>query len=207
MPTTAYRQLLLVARRCTLAHEAEDLLQEALLEAARQDRHDLRLAENRRWISGVIRNKAREAARGAVRRRRREGAWQALRDDSPPVDGSAPAFLQTLPPALKAVAVLALSGHTRREIAYLLKLEDTTLRQRISALKRRLRAAGISAPDSLPGLPLDLPYGRIRDALLPALHRHRGMLATDGHLFVLRRSQKQGGRQPGLQTTPKEFPP
>ena len=48
-------------------------------------------------------------------------------------------------------------------------------------------------PEPMSGLNLDLAYGRIRDALLPLLLRQGGTLAShdpDGHLFVLRRSQK-----------------
>ena len=101
-------------------------------------------------------------------------------------------ILTGLPPALKALAALVLTGHNRREIAYLLALEDTALRQRVSQLRKRFTAAGIEMPAGMPGLSLDLAYGRIRDALLPALLRHGGILAShdpDGHLFVVRRSQ------------------
>ncbi len=46
-------------------------------------------------------------------------------------------------------------------------------------------------PAGMPGLNLDLSYGRIRDALLPALIREGGVFAShdpDGHLFVVRRA-------------------
>jgi hypothetical protein len=91
-----------------------------------------------------------------------------------------------------------LTGHNRREIAYLLGLPDTALRQRISALKKHLMARGLAAPEELSGLHLDLAYGRIRDALLPALVRHGGAFAShdpDGHLFLVRRSQTGAARQ------------
>ena len=97
-----------------------------------------------------------------------------------------------LPKSLRVIAALVLTGHNRREIAYLLNLPDTALRQRISALKRHLVAKGLAAPEELSGLHLDLAYGRIRDVLLPALLRHGGSFAShdpDGHLFVVRRSQ------------------
>ena len=99
--------------------------------------------------------------------------------------------MTSLPPALKSVAALALSGHDRREIAYLLRLDDVTLRQRISTLGKRLRAAGLDLPEGTPGLGLNLAYGRIRDALLPALLREGGVFAShdpDGHLFIVRRA-------------------
>ena len=100
--------------------------------------------------------------------------------------------ITALPPSLKAVAALALSGHNRAEIAWLLRLEDAALRQRITQLRRRLIAAGLEKPVGLPGLNLTLAYGRIRQALLPLLRHRRDLFAShdpDGHLFVVRSSQ------------------
>jgi len=192
-----YRQLLGVARRYRLAGtEAEDILHEALLDAVQAGRHEAGRMENRHWLAGVIRNKARMAARGNRRRILRDTAWsdQAQPQSAIPSDMSElPAALSDLPQSLRALAALALSGHNRREIAYLLGIEDTALRQRVSQLKSRMVRAGIALPGDLPGLGLDLAYGRIRDALLPLLLRQRGTLAShdpDGHLFVVRRSQK-----------------
>jgi DNA-directed RNA polymerase specialized sigma24 family protein len=190
----AYSELLRLARRHSRrAEEAEDLLQDALLDAVAAGRADLRDAANRRWLSGVIRNRATFAARTAARRMRRETAWQVepaeAPVDHPPVD----VVLKELPPSLKAVAALALTGHSRREIAYLLNLTDTALRQRLSSLKRVLAVRGIPMPTETPGLSLDLAYGRIRDALLPKLVKEGGLFAShdpDGHLFIIRRSQK-----------------
>jgi RNA polymerase sigma factor (sigma-70 family) len=192
----AYNDLLRIARRHTRrADEADDLLQDALLEAVAAGRADLRDVANRRWLAGVIRNRATFAARTAARRSRRETRWA---DESPAPDSAAaptPAvedILRDLPASLKAVAALALTGHSRREIAYLLRLTDTALRQRLSALKRALAARGIAAPATTPGLTLNLAYGRIRDALLPKLVKEGGLFAShdpDGHLFIIRRSQ------------------
>ncbi len=159
--------------------------------------------ETARWLTGTVRNQARMAARTAVRRRRRETQWQASLTLSDQADNSdIGAFLAGLPPALKAVAALALSGHARHEIAYLLALSDTALRQRIVALKRKTVAAGLAMPADLPGLGLDLAYGSIRDALLPKLLRHGGAFAShdpDGHLFVVQRSQNGSPRQQAVQ--------
>lgn len=181
----AYSDLLRLARRHSRrADEAEDILQDALLDAVAAGRADLRDAANRRWLSGVIRNRATFAARTAARRTRRETRWQLE-----PAD----AVLKELPPSLKAVAALAFTGHSRREIAYLLSLTDTALRQRLSSLKRALALRGIPKPAATPGLRLDLAYGRIRDALLPKLVKEGGLFAShdpDGHLFIIRRSQK-----------------
>jgi RNA polymerase sigma-70 factor (ECF subfamily) len=99
---------------------------------------------------------------------------------------------------LRTLAALVLTGHNRREISYLLGLPDTALRQRVAALKRHLTAKNLAAPEELTGLNLNLAYGRIRDALLPALRRHGGFFAShdpDGHLFLVRRSQSGTPRQ------------
>ncbi len=63
-----------------------------------------------------------------------------------------------------------------------------------------LVARGLAAPSELSGLNLDLAYGRLRDVLLPALHRHGAIFAShdpDGHLFLVRRSQNPLPRQQG----------
>ncbi|WP_176730406.1 RNA polymerase sigma factor [Devosia insulae] len=193
MRQSTYDQLLALARHCSrLPADADDLLQDALIEAIRVGRADFTRPEHRRWLVGVMRNKAKMAARGASRRRTRDSAWQETRPALPETDETPiSALLTGLPPALKAVAALALSGHDRREIAYLLRLDEVTLRQRISTLGKRLRAAGLALPEGTPGLGLNLAYGRIRDALLPALLREGGIFAShdpDGHLFIVRRA-------------------
>ena len=139
------------------------------------------------------------AARGNSRRTQRDTRWIAER---PPAAATNPTdrgdVLADLPPALRAVAALALAGQTRREIAYLLRLSDAALRQRLSALRRILGARGAAMPEGLPGLGGTLDYGRLRDALVPMLHRQGGLIAAhdpDGHLFVIRGSQRDGRRQ------------
>jgi len=199
MRTQLHAQLLAIARREAGAHAAEDAVQDALLIAVEAGRHDLSRPDTARWLAGVVRNRARMAARAARRRRARESAWQANRSEAPPAESLPIAeILAGLPPALRALAALVLTGHNRREIAWLLGLPDTALRQRIAALKRHLVARGLAAPAELCGLNLDLAYGRIRDALLPALTRHGGVFAShdpDGHLFLVRRSQNDIPRQ------------
>jgi DNA-directed RNA polymerase specialized sigma24 family protein len=199
MRTTLFSQLLAIARREGGRNNAEDMVQEALLIAIEGGRHDLADPANAAFLRGVVRNRARMAFRAARRRLVREHAWQATRPPSPPPDDtSLVEILADLPPALKSLAALVLTGHNRREIAYLLDLPDSALRQRVSALKRHLTTRGLVAPQELSGLNLDLAYGRIRDALLPALQRHGGIFAShdpDGHLFIVRRSQKPEPRQ------------
>lgn len=200
MRTRLYAQLTAIARREAGPALAEDMVQEALLVALEAGRADLSDPETGRWLCGVVRNKARMAARAARRRTGRETAWAETR--TPPAPAApAPSVAEVidgLPRALRALAALALTGHNRREIAYLLDLPDTALRQRIAALKRHLVARGVAAPEELSGLNLDLAYGKLRDVLLPALHRHGAMFAShdpDGHLFLVRRSQTPRPRQ------------
>jgi RNA polymerase sigma-70 factor (ECF subfamily) len=207
-----YAQLRAIARREGRdAGLADDLVQEALMAAILAGRTDFDAPETARWLSGTVRNQARMLARGASRRRHREAQWQASQSAASPVEaGSASAaFLASLPAALKVVAALTLSGHNRREIAFLLGLSDPALRQRIAALRRRVVLAGFALPGELPGLNLNLAYGRIRDALLPQLLRDGGMFAIhdpDGHLFVVQRSQNPAPRQLQVQTTKEGSP-
>lgn len=206
MRPSHYAKLCAIARReCRDAGSVEDLVQESMLAALLAGRTDFELPDNARWLAGTVRNRARMAARSAIRRRGREGQWLAAAMPAVPVEpgSGAAGLLSSLPAALRSVAALTLSGHNRREIAYLLNLSDAALRQRVVALKRQVVSAGLALPTDLPGLNLDLAYGRIRDALLPQLLRDGGLLAShdpDGHLFVIRTSQKSGRRQLAMST-------
>lgn len=199
MRTRLQAQLIAIARRSAGLASAEDVVQDALLIAVEAGRHDLADPATARWLTGVVRNRSRMAARAAHRRLGRETAWSEAGNHAPERDSPALAVvLDGLSPALRTLAALVLTGHNRREIAYLLHLPETALRQRISALRRQLVARGIAAPGELIGLNLDLAYGRIRDALLPALHRHGGAFAShdpDGHVFLVRPSQNPTPRQ------------
>lgn len=157
-----YESLLNMARRQSRgAVDAENLLQDGLIEAIRTARADLSILANRRWLSVLIRNRARIAADAAARTRQQPHA--------PVADISVTALLISLPPDLKSVATLSLTGHSRREIAQALQLDDAILRQRVAALGKRLRAAGLPLSAALPGLGLERAYARLREALLPAL--------------------------------------
>jgi len=192
-----YGKLLGLARRYARdGEDAEDIVQEALIAAVAAGREDFSDSVNRRWIAGAIRRRAAFDARSAVRRRQREARWQSERgaSEGPPEGPGLEAMLAGLPKGLRVVAALALSGHSRVEIAYLLGLTDPALRQRIRALKRALGRAGVAMPHEMTGLDRDLAYGAIRQALAPALRRHGGAFAThdpDGHLFVVRKSSQK----------------
>lgn len=175
--------------------EAEDIVQEVMIAAVQAGREDISQPANRRWMAGAIRRRAAFDARSAARRLRREAQWHAERNADPTADTSdtAAAIVYDLPPGLRVMAALALSGHTRREIAYLLALPDTALRQRIAALKKTLSKRGLALPEDLPGLNLDLAYGQIRQGLMAHLRREKGRFAThdpDGHFFVVKSSRR-----------------
>jgi DNA-directed RNA polymerase specialized sigma24 family protein len=196
-------QLTAAARRSgASATDAEDVVQEALIAAIAAGRADFNDAATARWLSGVVRNQARMAARGDIRRRRRESLYQQSLAEPVADEVATPApSLDGLPPALRVVAALALSGHSRRDICWLLRISDTALRQRIHQLSRHLRRRGTPMPSGLPGLKLGLAYGRIRQALPPLL-TEGDMFGThdpDGHLFVIRRSQNHEARQQAVQ--------
>lgn len=188
-----YAELVALARRhARRSAEAEDIVQEVLIAAVEAGRGDFSQPANRRWMAGAIRRRAAFDARSAARRREREARWQAERqpDGDRQDTESLAGILGQLPKSLRVVAALAVSGHSRIEIAYLLGLNDTALRQRIRALKVALGKKGVVMPAEMIGLNLDLAYGAIRQALAPALRRHGGAFAThdpDGHILVVRR--------------------
>ncbi|MEO0556731.1 MAG: transcriptional regulator [Bacteroidota bacterium] len=202
MTSDQYAEWLAVARRHTrVANEAEDLLHEALIAAAKAGRLDLTEAANRRWLNGVLRRQAAFLARTAVRRRQREevsvasdelvtapealvGTWGSL-------------GLETLPRSIRSVLALALHGLRRDEICAVLGISSTAFRQRLVALRKRLgplpedlqREALALAYARRQARADDLALGLIRRALFassrvaPGLGTHD----PDGHLFVLGR--------------------
>ncbi len=196
------RQAQRVARR---ADDAEDLLQTILLSAVEAGRADLSCPDNRRWLAGALRKRAAFEARSAMRRRVRDDQWAAQPHHADEVDTLPAAFLASLPPSLRTTALLVLTGHTRREIAWLQGLADTALRQRIAGIRRRWRAGGQGPLNDMPGLTGGLVFGRIRQALLKPVRHQRAMLAShdpDGHLFVVSlSSQNAVARQQGRRKT------
>lgn len=179
-----YRELLALARRCARGRiEPGDLLNEALAAALAAGRPAAQLGEA--WLAGVMRNLSLMHARTAARRRLREGRFaSSAPDEAVPPAPPALEALEGLSPALRVVALLALSGHDRTEIRHLLRITDVALRQRIAGVRRHLARAGAHLPEGLPGLGGALPYGRIRRGLLPLARAGAAFLAThdpDGH--------------------------
>ncbi len=200
----AFSDLHALARRASRRPEdADDLLQSALLAALEAGRTEMSAPETRRWLAGVIRNGGAFEGRTSARRRRRETAWSetggnvlapAQGRSGEAVAWASDTMLATLSPALRLTALLALSGHRRQEIGWLLNLSDAALRQRISQLRRALTRS--EPPDAGPSG--ELAFGRIRRALLAPARRGAVFLAShdpDGHLFVVARSQIPRPRQ------------
>ncbi|MCW5697887.1 MAG: transcriptional regulator [Bauldia sp.] len=188
MSTAWYRDLRrLAARHARRAGEADDLVQDALVAALASGRSDLDDPRVRAWLAGTIRNRAAFDARSAVRRRQREAAWLAGREMTTAIPAPT-AALPPLPRGLRAVLALVLTGHDRREIAYLLRLKEPALRQRFVALRKALRAAGAEMPAEFDQLRAGLDHGTIRLALGRLLSARPGRLAShdpDGHLFII----------------------
>lgn len=132
------------ARRALTPDEADDLVQDVLLAALEQGRalDDPRFPA---WASGVLRRRALFLARTAGRRRRREAAYAAEPAPPPPRQRKLPrGFVESLPPSLQTIALLVNVGLGRAEIASLLRIPDTALRQRISGLRRAWKHAGVT---------------------------------------------------------------
>ena len=203
MDTKTYRELL---RRACLqsrrAGEADDLLHDALLIAIESDRGDMTRGENRRWLGGVLRNRALFAARCAARRQQRDGAFMLAQDGAaelaPETDFEH--FTVTLPDALRTTALLVLTGHSKTEIVWLLRLSDAAYRKRISEIRRRWRGSGFSMPLSSTGPRGHLAFGLLRRALVSRVRDVDVALAShdpDGHLFAIS-SQNGHARQRGV---------
>ncbi len=189
------------ARRHALSDaEAEDLLQDALL-VTFESGHWCAGGTHAAFTAGVVRMVARQHARTEGRRRHREqvyaetqtissGASAQAPDATPWTGGLLLEEVGNLPPSLRTLAQLVLGGHNRQEAAWLLDLTDTALRQRITALKRRLGPMGLVPPDEPPALRRPLAYGRIRRDLLPVVTHlpvpHVGLHDPDGHLLLVR---------------------
>jgi RNA polymerase sigma-70 factor (ECF subfamily) len=197
---TAYGELLRLARRQARGRvEAEDLLHDALA-AALAARRPVS-AESRAWLAGTMRNMAAMAARTAVRRRRREEATAQSASPSSDQPGIDAGFTDDLPPGLRIVALLALSGHNRAEIRYLLRISDDALRQRISGIRRVLARRQDTRSAEFTALKGSLAFGSIRRSLLPLMRAGIADFAShdpDGHPIAFRfstsRPHKTGAR-------------
>ncbi|HEY6079047.1 MAG TPA: hypothetical protein VIW29_09605 [Polyangiaceae bacterium] len=184
-----YREVLVAARRFAQSEaDARDLVQDVLLIALGRGVDDWSSPERRAWLRGVVRKHAAFVVRGQRRRRRRELLAGGDGNQSAGAWIWQPGFLASLPRSLRSVATLASAELCAAEIRWLLRLTDTALRQRLSALRRALRAH-----DELPILPapaLPWSFGAQRAQLLAHLRRRGGRaVAThdpDGHVIFLK---------------------
>lgn len=203
MDRQTYLRLLRAARRRTRrAGEEDDLLQTALLAAVEAQRVDMTLGENGRWLSGVLRNHALREARSAIRRRQRDtgyAAAAAVQDTETPAEWRG--FVATLPPALRTTALLVVTGHTKAEIAWLLRLSETAFRKRISEIGQRWRRSGQRALPGDVALRGELAFGLLRQALIRRVWSDGAALGThdpDGHLIVVSSQIDRARRQRGV---------
>ena len=202
-------------RLCRRADEADDLVQETLLAGLLAGRHDLP------WLSGVLRQQAAMAARTAVRRRRRESAAATQGGDS--TETASPhddvrgvplrlPWLAALPASARRLAVLALHGLSADEIRWILRIEPTAFRQRLTRIRKALAAQSPAVrAESIalahvrdPVRSVDLAFGLARRSLKAAMQAGEGLGThdPDGHLILIdagaHTSPSRGNVQKGI---------
>lgn len=178
-----------LARRFTHTDaDARDLAQDALAAALDRGFADWASPARRPWLWGVLRKRAAFVARTGGRRAKREHAALAVAEGSPVAWAWRPSFLAALPPSLRVVATLASVDLCAAEMRWLLRLTPESLRTRLCALRRAVRAEA-----EAPTLPSGQPppsLGPTRAVLLAGLKvTSLPMIAThdpDGHAIFFR---------------------
>lgn len=178
--------------------DADDLVQDVLLAALEQGRawDD---AGSLAWARGVLRRRAAFIARTEGRRRRREASYatEAVVATSPETTRKLPHdFIDTLPPALRTVALLANIGLGRAEITRLLGITDAAMRQRITKLRRAWRSFG-GAPEvsELPrGFPASAPRRSLAAGLAKLPYGRFAFQDPDGHPVYVAAGHKSAAR-------------
>ncbi|MFS1524529.1 RNA polymerase sigma factor [Microbulbifer sp. 2304DJ12-6] len=140
MAVDQYRQWLRTAARLSQRdHEAEDLLQEGLLAAVKAQRKPIQDAGDAAWFYGVLRNLAAMNTRQAKRRQVREASYASGEGES---NADLVTFdedtIPTLPTGQRLILLLTLNGLSKGEICRVLSISDAALRQRLSALRKKL---------------------------------------------------------------------
>jgi RNA polymerase sigma-70 factor (ECF subfamily) len=210
-----YEELARACRRRTARRaglEPEDLLHDVIVALLQRGVDEPSSA----YLRGAVRRRAAFVSRSEGRRRSRERAYETQRHGATEHEAWswAPEILRELPPSLRQVAVLLSADLQRSEIAAVLGISDTALRQRLSALRVRLRAR----PGARVGARVavrDLPTGLLRRALVRLRQRTPGFLLgthdPDGHLIAFSvagcsrtASERQQGGRSGDRTPPEE---
>jgi DNA-directed RNA polymerase specialized sigma24 family protein len=185
----AYCEILRTARRVARSEDdARDLVQDALVIALARGFEDWSASGRRGWLRGVVRKRAAFVMRGQTRRRRREELSEGASGSGASRWVWRADFLASLPRSLRVVAALASADLSAAEIQWLLGLSSTALRQRLTALRRAVRAE--VEPPTLATSEPQLTFGGPRAQLLAGLRRQDGrVVAThdpDGHAILLR---------------------
>ncbi len=178
-------------------------MQDSLLVAFKQDRLDFTMEQNRKWFTGVLKNRAAMMARSESRRKNREKISALTAKSSPSSDPEVSSHagvdvkpLTELPPAARKVLALILSGLNRDEICSALSLSPSALRQRLTVIRKALK----KLPEDLQREALalayqrraqgadDLAFGLIRRALHRLLKQESGIGINDpdGHLLIIK---------------------
>jgi len=127
--------------------DAEDVAQEALLQAFRRFRHLRDRSRFRAWLVRIAFRLALDQTRSSRRRERRETLWAVAVPRSTAEDMAAASefgrrlekAMETLPEKLRLVLLLsAIDGHSLEEVAELLHLPVGTVKSRLHIARRRL---------------------------------------------------------------------
>jgi DNA-directed RNA polymerase specialized sigma24 family protein len=193
----AYRDIVRLARRFTHTDaDARDLAQDALTAALDRGFADWASPARRPWLWGVLRKRAAFVARTGARRAQREQTASAVAEGSPVAWAWRPSFLAALPPSLRVVATLASADLCAAEMRWLLRLTPESLRTRLSALRRAVRAE--AEPPTLASSQPAAALGPNRVVLLAGLKATKlPMVAThdpDGHAIFFRAVAHEKGR-------------
>ncbi|WP_222853472.1 RNA polymerase sigma factor [Fodinicola acaciae] len=147
----APRVLGTLVRRYGAFDACEDAVQEALLAAAQKWKADGIPESPRGWLVTVAARRLTDQIRSEVARQRREAAVALMEDAATPVpydsDDTLTLLFLCCHPALSAASQIALTlravgGLTTGEIARAYMVPDSTMGQRISRGKQKIKAAG-----------------------------------------------------------------
>jgi RNA polymerase sigma factor (sigma-70 family) len=172
--------LAVLVRRYGDFEACEDAMQEALIAASSQWPRDGVPDSPRAWLVQVASRRYIDQVRSDVARRRREALVADLEPPAAAVsshDDTLTLFLLCCHPALARPAQLALTlravgGLTTAEIARALLVPESTVAQRISRAKARIRASGEG---------FRMPRADELDARLAALRNVLYLIFTEGH--------------------------